>query len=193
MRKQLKKFQDQWDKEFSSDKWSYLNFNSTEKARHAIIGMYCRHFFSKGRILDVGCGEGTLIDFLNTSQRKKYLGIDLSKVAINIAKKKRRAKFLCIDASSFSSKEKFDVIIFNEMLYYVNDKVILRKYSRYLRNNGVFIIFLYRTKKFNYGIECLKRIRKFYIPIESIEIKGRVNKRHITWQIEVGRKNSKEL
>ena len=37
-------------------------------------------------ILDVGCGEGAISDFITPDQKKKYVGVDLSKEAIQFAK-----------------------------------------------------------------------------------------------------------
>ena len=76
--------------------------------------------FPNGTILDVGCGEGTLSDYLNNDQREKYLGIDLSKEAVRLGKLKRPGiKFKSTNAENFVPRQKFDVIIFNEVLYYM--------------------------------------------------------------------------
>jgi len=90
MAKQLEVESDEWNKEFSSGRWSCLDENPAERARHAVIGMYCRKYFPSGNILDVGCGVGTLVDFLSDKQKKKYIGIDISSEAINIGRKKER-------------------------------------------------------------------------------------------------------
>ena len=103
MTKQLKVTSAQWNKEFSSGRWNCLDSDPTERARHAVIGMYCQKYFSKGNILDVGCGEGTLTDFLSSDQRKKYLGIDISSKAIKIAKSKRKLNFQCVAAEDFKT------------------------------------------------------------------------------------------
>lgn len=34
----------EWEKEFLSGRWDYLDVMPAERARSAIIGMYCRHF-----------------------------------------------------------------------------------------------------------------------------------------------------
>jgi len=74
---QLNITKNKWEKEFSAGKWDYLDSTPSERARSAIIGMYCQHFFPKGKILDVGCGLGTTTDFLIGSQKKQYLGVDI--------------------------------------------------------------------------------------------------------------------
>lgn len=48
------------------------------------------------------------------------------------------------DAAEYESDERFDVIVFNECLYYFDDPVALvRKYERLLRDDGVFIVSMY--------------------------------------------------
>ena len=86
---QLKVSKNKWEKEFSSGKWDFLDIVPGEKARNAIIGMYCRHFYPNGSILDVGCGLGTVVDFLSRAQKNKYLGIDISNKAIEKANYKK--------------------------------------------------------------------------------------------------------
>ncbi len=117
---QLKVAKNKWEKEFSSGRWDCLNSNPTERARSAIIGMYCQKFSPTGKILDVGCGLGTVVDFLNNSQKKKYLGLDISREALKRARKKN-VNFQNVDFAKFRSKTKFDIIIFNEVLYYLDE------------------------------------------------------------------------
>ena len=40
-------------------------------------------------VLDVGCGEGAISDFLLPQQKARYVGIDISKEAIHLAKTRR--------------------------------------------------------------------------------------------------------
>ena len=68
MRKILKTSTKKWDESYSTGKWNYLDMNTIERSRSAVIGMYCEHFSPAGKILDVGCGSGVLLDFLNDEQ-----------------------------------------------------------------------------------------------------------------------------
>ncbi len=75
----------------------------------------------KGHVLDVGCGTGDLADHYNGS----YVGIDISDVAIDLAKKIRRkpTHWLVKDATLPSTSDfgKFDTIVLTEFLEHIPD------------------------------------------------------------------------
>ncbi|MFA5127351.1 MAG: class I SAM-dependent methyltransferase [Patescibacteria group bacterium] len=173
-----------WEKEFSAGKWNYLDSNPAERARSAVIAIYCQYFYPKAKILDVGCGLGTILDFLNSIQRKKYLGIDISKVAITKARKKK-ANFKNIDFNAFKSKTKYDIIIFNEVLYYLDETNALKQALKLLNKNGLVIISLYRMKSKRYDQKIWQVSRKFFKSIGTTEITSLVKKQQVTWRVEV--------
>lgn len=185
MTKQISLSTSQWNKEFASGMWNYLDKSSSERARHEIIGMFCQQYSPKGRILDVGCGEGTLADFLNPAQKRKYLGIDISKEALKIGRQKRDIHFQLTDAESFHTSQKFDVIIFNEMLYYVDDKKILEKFSHFLNKGGLTILSVYRMKTERYDQQILKHAKVLLDPMNAVEVIALTKRKKVTWHIEV--------
>lgn len=188
MTKQLSISTKQWDKEFVSGKWDYLNLSPIERARHAIIAMYIQSLTPEGLVLDVGCGEGTLIDFLTPLLKKNYFGIDISSEAIKKAKKKRTARFSCIPAKDFTTKKKFNAIVFNEVLYYLDDKLILKQYSKLLNKDGFLVISLYRTNRKRYDRQIIKNSKKLFSVISTIEVSGKTKGQNVIWQISVLRK-----
>ncbi|OHC88891.1 MAG: hypothetical protein A2546_07255, partial [Sphingobacteriia bacterium RIFOXYD2_FULL_35_12] len=173
-----------WEKEFSAGKWDYLDSTPSERARSAIIGMYCQHFFPKGKILDVGCGLGTTTDFLIGSQKKQYLGLDISEEALKKALIKK-VKFKNTDFANFKSVTKFEIIIFNEVLYYMNEADALKQALNILAKNGIVIISLYRMKNKRYDQKIWKASRKLFRSVEAIEITSTVKKQLVTWRVEV--------
>ena len=83
----------QWNKEYSKGDWKYLDAVAIERARASLIAVFYQtysHNGGGGQILDVGCGEGVLSDYLTEQQKKDYTGVDISEVAINLAKEKRK-------------------------------------------------------------------------------------------------------
>jgi len=109
-----------WEDQFSGKHWDYLFSKPESQHYQAIVSLY-EQFGKKGKILDVGCGQGVLYQYLNEKfgQDLNYLGIDISEAAI----KKATAlfptgNFKQLDFDKQALFEKFDIIIFNETLYY---------------------------------------------------------------------------
>lgn len=90
------------------------------------------------RILDVGCGAGSLGKELKKSGAKVF-GIEISRNACEAAGKELDKTFLC-DVEEFSppfSDKYFDCIIFADILEHLRDpQTTLEKYRRYLSDNG---------------------------------------------------------
>ena len=95
-------------------------------------------------ILDAGCGEGLLAEKLKILPYKSYLGMDVSREAIAIATRRLgddRSRFTVADAWAFETDEHFDVIVFNQSLYYLTDPAgILKKYRAMLNPGGRIIV-----------------------------------------------------
>lgn len=109
-----------------------------EQARYQAIGQIVSALPSHSSLLDVGCGIGTVADYLPTLD---YTGIDASEEALRIARGKRLGTFICADAESFRIDKKFDVILFNEVLYYLTaplDQLI--RYKEFLSDGGSIIV-----------------------------------------------------
>jgi SAM-dependent methyltransferase len=101
-------------------------------------------------VLDIGCSGGTLLNYLPSYER--YLGLDISDYAVNEALddieirphvQSGRASFAAIDLRQFSSAEKWDVIVINEVLYYLScDEAVaeFKRYGEYLAAGGVLVV-----------------------------------------------------
>ena len=170
----------EWNNEFSKGKWDYLGKATVERARNSVIsGAFALGHAPAGRILDVGCGEGVLADFLNEDQKKLYLGIDLSTSAIAIAKTKRsKLSFMQADATTFVPPVglTYDVIVFNEMLYYTDHSALLQKYSGgdYLSKNGIIVISVWYSNKSDFLKNSIfSDAGKILKSVDSIEVSGR--------------------
>ncbi|MEI7508279.1 MAG: methyltransferase domain-containing protein [Flavobacterium sp.] len=137
-----------WNYKYSIGKW---NFMGKEQLRYnAIVDLIKSCEIQNLKILDLGCGYGSLSNYLKNTEYEFCLGIDLSSNAISKAKKEnyKNAKFLVADIHQFKTEEKFDVIIFNEVLYYLDNQMeIVKKYSNYLNNEGYFIFSFYLVKE----------------------------------------------
>jgi 2-polyprenyl-3-methyl-5-hydroxy-6-metoxy-1,4-benzoquinol methylase len=168
-----------WENEFASGSWEYLAKIPVERARNSVIcGVFALQHAPRGKILDVGCGEGVLSDYLNEEQKKNYTGIDLSHEAIKIAKKRREMlSFMQADASTFAPPpgQTYDMIVFNEMLYYMNHKEIIEKYSApaYLSVGGIIVISVWFSKKSEVlKTSIFKEAGKILKSVDFVEVSG---------------------
>jgi SAM-dependent methyltransferase len=157
-----------WDAEFASGKWDYLDPENSKFSGKDIVYDYVEKYSRNGNILDLGCGTGKTGREIDLKKYAKYVGVDLSKVAIKNARDKcakeneRRAKneFCVSDILKYSSSAKYDVILFQESLYYLNKRQIkkaLRKYIHYLTEHGVMIIRLWDRNKYSWIIKVVEK------------------------------------
>lgn len=131
-----------WDREYRDGAWDYLSGIDSVAGLAAVMG-YCQHL-NPASILDAGCGEGLLAEKLRLLDYEYYLGIDLSQEAIARASQKlgsARTEFAVADLHRFESARRFDVIIFNQSLYYLSEPdVVVARYAAMLAPGGHFII-----------------------------------------------------
>ena len=152
-----------WDKEFSSDKWDFIDDTASDCV-YPHLAKYARG----GDILDLGCGPGNTANELAQSAYTTYVGVDISESALAKAVKRtnengRASKnaFVCSDFLGYMPTKDFDVILFRESMYHVPYGSVLElldKYSKYLKSDGVFIVRLY-TGDFQTGKTKL-RVKK---------------------------------
>ncbi|MBI2595297.1 glycosyltransferase [Candidatus Daviesbacteria bacterium] len=101
----------------------------------------------KGKILDLGCGEGTFTKYLaETSQNRQVIGIDYSIGRISKAKigvmNKQNIKFILGDILKISYP-KCDAVVLSDTLHHFNhknQKFILTKCYKALRTDGMILI-----------------------------------------------------
>ena len=171
-----------WDKEWANGAWNYQEKVPVERSRIAVIGGVLVQMWApiaNATVLEIGCGEGAVSDFLTEAQKPGYVGVDISKEAIAIAKSKRQSqglRFVHAPAHKFQPSGKFDVIIFSEVLYYTEYEKILDQYSTYLTPTGIVIISIFQMegkpkyeKIFGYAQS------KFQL-IDEIEVSGKTKK-----------------
>jgi len=93
------------------------------------------------RILDLGCGDGTLTAQLSRLvPRGAVVGIDASQGMIDVAQQKYEGnlRFLLMDINDLDLVEKFDVVFSNATLHWVSDhRRLFRNIQRVLSANGV--------------------------------------------------------
>jgi len=136
---------DLWDDQFRSGEWKALDV-AGEVAHYAILAAYVPYMHPNPDILDIGCGQGELVKHFKLRGFNSYLGVDLSSEAVRQATAEHGSEkihFLSANCDSWTTEQRFDLIIFNESLYYSREPAkTLYRYASYLRSstNGGMLI-----------------------------------------------------
>jgi SAM-dependent methyltransferase len=159
----------EWDLEYKSLKWNYLE-NLEEIGRNSLIVSILSRLPKGFDILDLGCGQGTLFKLSQHLNFNRYIGIDISEIAIELANKinDERAKFICMDLTKYIPEQRFDIIIFNEVLYYTDDPLkVVKMFRNFLKNEGIILISMWNNKQRNNKIWKLLK-KNFNVKLEYI-------------------------
>lgn len=130
-----------WNRQYAAGGWEWLR-GLDELAHYSVLAGYLLRIKPGARVLDVGCGEGLLLDHLHPSACSSYLGVDFAEAIRQAGRRETAAvRFAVGDMIDFHSDERFDAIIFNESLYYLPDTLHgLRHYEDMLAPDGVFLV-----------------------------------------------------
>jgi SAM-dependent methyltransferase len=111
-------------------------------ARQRIVREFLRPF-DGARLLDVGCGTGSLLDTLPAGV--EYVGYDSNPAYIDVARRKygERGRFFCARVGSEHEPDPgtFDFVVAKSLLHHLNDEDalgLLQTARRLLRRGGVF-------------------------------------------------------
>jgi SAM-dependent methyltransferase len=132
----------EWEEQYRSGRWDYLH-GGDEAARYEAIAGLLRRLRPGGSVLDVGCGEGILRDWLRPSGYAAYVGVDISPTALAAARRGAGAndRFVLADAESYEPEGAFDAIVLNEVVYYFADPLAAaQRYARRLAAGGVLVV-----------------------------------------------------
>jgi len=135
-----------WDGIYAQGAWFDW---PAEVPHHAIIAGFAARLVGRGALLDAGCGDGGLIEYLDPS-RFAYFGFDSSAVAIERARQrpgKPNVSHRGFDEFQPASDRKFDVIVFNESLQFAADPfAVIDRFRSFRSANGIIIASLFQTK-----------------------------------------------
>lgn len=133
------------ERRYTDGRWAYMN-GPAESHRYSIIAGCCDYYVSNDRtILDVGCGEGILQRRLRYTN---YIGVDMNPQAITLARssENENTKFVLAEAERFQPDAAYDVIIFNESLYYIPNPIgVFNRYRAFLKQAGIMIVCMFQT------------------------------------------------
>ncbi len=136
-----------WDYEYRSGDWDYIDHPPAEHFAHIIEA-----HLQGGSLLDLGCGTGKTIDALTAFSR--FTGVDVSRVATDRGREHYRARenvtFFAADIATFQDGQRYDVVLWSEVIYYFDhDRIvpILNRYQGFLSDGGVQIVQLYSKEQ----------------------------------------------
>lgn len=162
-----------WDKEYASGRWDYFN-DALQVSRYEAVLQFVDGYAGKRTILELGCGEGILQARMRPGSYERFLGIDISKVAIRKASllKDRSTDYKCGDMEKFVPSGKFSLLIFNEVLNYSDDPVrLLTRYTGFLEPNGLVICSFFETE---HSLQIMRDIeRRFPVIGQKLSVNQR--------------------
>lgn len=178
----VRQTKEQWERQFADGTWDRLQEgqpNTAELAR--LISEYASTRGTPVRVLDVGCGNGGLARLLCKEPGIAYTGIDISETALATARTVvPNAHFIAADAEHPPPGiGTFDVLVFNEVLYYMNPDRVLPRYRMYATVDArvfVSVVCFWRTPF------IFRRIRRHL----HIATRFRITDRSQQWDIATG-------
>src|SRR5262249_23790750 len=100
------------------------------------------------KVLDVGCGQALLRSWLPGAAR--YKGIEPSVVAVRNAYERDASLTITLSRAEdyVAPSERFDSVVFNEVLYYTRHPIrLLKQYSTLLSSHGVVPCSIYQSPR----------------------------------------------
>ena len=176
-----------WNREYRRGDWDLLD-SDEQLAHNAIVVGHLMNASERSRILEVGCGSGSLLQLLQRVGFESYLGIDISSEAVSRAAALNvpNSFFQVADARRFVADERFDFIVFNEVAYYFERPVdVLQRYSEFLKDEGVIIISMF---DFMLSRIIWKKLDRVFITLDLNTVHNRKGHK---WQIRVIAKKGK--
>lgn len=166
-----------WERAFQEGNWGFLDSES-EYAHYSVVASFLQRRGEPYTLLDIGCGFGSILKYLDLSRLTQYTGVDLAQSALDkITPRRPQDRYICSSLEEYVPDGQWDIILFNEVLCYTGDPVApFLRMEKALRSNGCFATSLLRkSNPLAYNNRCLRKIRRHfgracYKIIEAVEI-----------------------
>jgi SAM-dependent methyltransferase len=156
-----------------NDRWADPSFHPepllAEASHHFILAGYAHVLKPGGVLLDAGCGDGEFRPHLHPDAFSKYVGIDFAEAVARARKyEDARTTFEAADIRTYAPSEKFDTIMFNESIYYIDDPIAeLNRYEAFMKPGAIFLVSLHRKPKTD---DLWRRIEKNFRIIDRLRV-----------------------
>lgn len=157
-----------WEQQYQTGHWDYLR-TLGELGRFSLVVGYIHELKPHASVLDVGCGEGLLFQRLQPRGCARYLGLDISAAAVARACEVGGGPFICADAEEYTPTDTYDVIVFNESLYYFKKPLeTVDLYLTRLAQRGIIIVSTF--PKSRRGRSILRALKRKYVLLDETRI-----------------------
>jgi trans-aconitate methyltransferase len=172
-----------WNADYQAGNWRHLE-SLSEHAHYSIIASYIAAFGTNADVLDMGCGAGVLTRYLYPSSYRHYCGVDVSTAAIGQAMRFGSDGVIEFKQGNFDtwiSENRFDIIVFNESLYYARDaRATLERFIDTLSPNGWLIVSMHHYGSHHYAV--WRRVETAFSVMHSTHVE---NEKGQKWSIKV--------
>jgi 2-polyprenyl-3-methyl-5-hydroxy-6-metoxy-1,4-benzoquinol methylase len=167
-------------RENRNDSWQRLRERS-EAARYEAVRSMTERYARDGFVLDIGCSQGILQEGLRYG---RYLGVDNCEQSVLLTRSKcdECTQFVCADGSKFVADQPPNVVVMNEVIYYLPDPIAaVEHHAHRLAPGGVVIVSIYaRTWS------SRRLLRDIAARLELLESKL-ITSGHLAWTVAVYR------
>lgn len=103
----------------------------------------------RGRIIELGCGEGVIAKYLASTHTRKVIGVDNNKKRLQVSNQSN-LNFVLADIREYDLKGA-GAIITSDVLHHLNydeQKILLAKIAANLKKDGIFLLKEIDTREF---------------------------------------------
>ncbi len=145
------------------------SFSETRQSPWKGWDLIKKYFDPKKDVLDIGCGNGRLSEFFKF---KTYLGVDISKNLIGIAKEKYEGENVSFEVGDFLNlpPKKFDVVVsiaaFHHLPCKARRRRALKTIHKRLKKDGIFIFSVWNLLHLSqYQKNCRAALLRSYLSL----------------------------
>ena len=122
--------------------WSSMR-SFADAGRYGVLAEWIRRLAPRGPILDIGAGDGLLIEALGGLD-VEYLGVDFAQQTVDAMQQRFggvKRRFELGEASAYVPSRRYPIILFNDMLYYMEEPVRhVKRLAAFLEPDGTIIV-----------------------------------------------------
>lgn len=110
------------------------------KRNDAILHLFRRYVNPKGRIIEIGCGTGLVLEFLRKNGFRADGG-EIHLTALNMICERKDANYYLIDVTKLPFSEEYDAVGMFDVLEHIdNDAAAIANVGQTLKKDGLFIL-----------------------------------------------------